>query len=206
LQDLMASEYGDQDAALVPNSIDRFAFYAPPRGRQEVPTVGVLYGSPHFKGFDVSAAAIRLARKTIPNLRVVCFGSEKPQSRLPLPPNTKFHYRPSQDKIRNLYTQCDVWLTASRSEGFNLPALEAMACRAPVVSTKAGWPAEGIVQHVNGVLAEVDDIPALAAGINWVLSRTPIQWQWLSEAAYQTEASPSWTESAKMFERALLAA
>jgi hypothetical protein len=31
--------------------------------------------------------------------------------------------------------KCDAWMTCSRSEGFNLPALEAMACRTPVVLT-----------------------------------------------------------------------
>src|SRR5208282_5263036 len=48
-------------------------------------------------------------------------------------------------------------LTASRSEGFNLPAMEAMACRTPVVSTRTGWPAEAVKTGINGVLVDVED-------------------------------------------------
>src|SRR5262245_42601030 len=38
---------------------------------------------------------------------------------------------PPQDRIRDLYARCDVWLTASRSDGFNLPAIESMLAEHP---------------------------------------------------------------------------
>src|SRR5262249_5082056 len=99
--------------------------------------------------------------------------------------------------------QCDVWITASRTEGFNLPAMEAMACRTPIVSTRAGWPEEAVKTGVNGVLVDVDDLTGFAQGIEWVLSRTDEEWRGLSENAYATATSGSWEASAKMFEEAL---
>lgn len=202
LQDLMANEYGDRNADLVLNSVDRSEFYAPERGKQVQPTVGLLYSTVNFKGLDISLEALSRVQHNHPNLNILSFGAEKPTPELSLPQNATFHYCPSIKTIRDIYSSCDVWLTASRSEGFNLPALEAMACRTPVVSTPTGWPADGVVDGMNGRLAT--DAASLADAVNWVLERDQIEWRSLSEAAYQTNASPSWKHSAQLFERSLL--
>lgn len=199
-------QYGQLDIDLVPNSVDRKQFFAPERGKQPVPTVGFLYSTGHTKGLDSALAAIHAVRKERPELRVVSFGGGTPSGEFPLPAGTEFSRLPEQTRIKDIYAGCDVWLSASRNEGFNLPALEAMACRTPVVSTRTGWPAEAIKTRWNGVLTEVDDVPALARGIEWVLSRSEPEWKTLSANAYATAAAGSWEESAKLFEKALLRA
>jgi len=203
LKDTMAAEYGDRTVDLVPNSVDRAQFYAPPRGKQERPTIGLLYSSVPFKGLDVALEAAQLVARRVPGLRIVAFGSELPTPRLELPAGSDFQYRPPQDRIREIYSRCDVWLTASRSEGFNLPALEAMACRTPVVSTRTGWPEEAIVPGQNGLLVDIDDRQALAAALEWILTRSEERWQELAENAYLTSSRGSWDESADLFEQAL---
>jgi glycosyltransferase involved in cell wall biosynthesis len=200
----MRTEYGDEIVDLVPNSVDRNQFFAPVRGKQSNPTVGLLYSLTPFKGLDVALAAVRNARQNIPNLRIVAFGGDRPRPGLELSENAEFHYCPPQDRIRELYARCDVWLTASRTEGFNLPAIEAMACRTPVVSTRTGWPEEAIVSGGNGVLVDVDDEDGLGKGIEWVLSRTDREWRDLSASAHETATAGSWQESADLFEAALV--
>ena len=201
LQDLMAVEYGDTSAVLVRNAVDHEQFCAPPRGKQKVPTIGFLYAPIHFKGTDVTLQAIDRLRQRIPNLRVIAFGIFQPD--LNFDKNIEFHYSPPQQQIRQLYAQCDVWVTASRSEGFNLPAMEAMACRTPVVSTRTGWPEEGIETGRNGVLVDVDDVDALAEGIQWVLRLAEADWSMVSSHAYETVAGYSWENSSLQFEQAL---
>jgi glycosyltransferase involved in cell wall biosynthesis len=142
-------------------------------------------------------------REEFPDLRILSFGSQQPNNQLALPKGTEFVFCPPQAQIRNIYSQCDLWITASRSEGFNLPAIEAMACRTPVVSTRTGWPEEAVKTAINGVLVDVDDQIGLANGIQWVLSRSDEDWRILSSNAFATVASSSWEASAKMFERAL---
>jgi glycosyltransferase involved in cell wall biosynthesis len=203
LKEIMEKEYGDGVIDLVPNSVDKNQFFAPARGKREIPTVGLLYSSASFKGLDASFAALRTVRKKIPNLRIVCFGSEHPRRDLPLPEGAEFILSPPQDQIRDIYGCCDVWVTASTSEGFNLPAMEAMACRTPVVATRTGWPDEAIRTRWNGVLVSVEDISGLADGIEWVLTRSEEDWRGLSSNAYQTVAASSWKSSASMFEEAL---
>src|SRR5207245_10338955 len=125
---------------------------------------------------------------------------------LALPERTEYHHRPPQDKIRDIYARCDVWVTASSSEGFNLPAMEAMACRTPVVSTRTGWPEEAVKTGWNGVLVDVDDVGGIATGIEWMLSQTDEAWRTLSANAFATVAESSWDASALMFEQALVRA
>jgi hypothetical protein len=131
LADVAAREYGDHFVSVVPNSVDTELFDSPPRGKQPVPTVGTMYSDARFKGSDIAFEAIRIARKSIPNLRVLSFGATKAFQRIDVPPGTEFHRNPPQARIRDIYSRCDAWLFASRSEGFGLPILEAMACRTP---------------------------------------------------------------------------
>jgi glycosyltransferase involved in cell wall biosynthesis len=203
LKQVMSTEYADNVVDLVPNSVDHAQFFAAVRGKQRVPTVGFLYSTAPFKGLDVSLAALQIVRERIPELRMVSFGTEYPISQLALPENTEFFFCPPQDELRNLYARCDVWITASRSEGFNLPAMEAMACRTPVVATRTGWPEEAVRSGSNGILVDIDDRIGLAQGVEWMLSRNDQEWRHLSSKAYATVASSSWEASAEIFEAAL---
>jgi glycosyltransferase involved in cell wall biosynthesis len=206
LRETIRSNYGDDCVDLVPNSVDRSQFYSVPRGKQNTPTVGALYSTALFKGLDLSLKAIGEVRGKIPQLKLCLFGSERPADHLPLPQYAEFLYRPSQEDIRALYSRCDVWVTASRSEGFNLPAMEAMACATPVVSTRTGWPEEAIVSQRNGVLVDLEDVEGLAGGVGWVLSRSEQDWRTLSANALQTASEGSWEQSAVLFEEALMKA
>jgi glycosyltransferase involved in cell wall biosynthesis len=203
LKNVIESEYGCTDVDLVPNSVDRDQFFAPVRGKQAVPTIGVLYSTHGVKGLEISLVAIEIVRHRMPDVRVISFGTEKPPGRIPLPAWVEFCFSPPQDALRTLYSQCDVWITASRAEGFNLPAMEAMACRTPVVSTRTGWPEEAVVTGENGVLVDVDDVDGLAAGLEWVLAQPDVQWRRLSQNAYETATAGSWEQSTALFEAAL---
>lgn len=204
LQDVMAEEYGDRETILVPNAVNRMQFWAAPREKNETPTVGLLYSTTPFKGVAASFSAISLSRNEIPSLRVVSFGSERPKRHLPLPPRSRFYYRPDQKQIRKIYEMCDVWLTCSTTEGFNLPALEAMACRTPVISTKTGWCRDGIIDGVNGYLVDAGDAEGIAKRLTGVLTMAPAKWREMSAAADMTTTAPSWTTSADLLERALV--
>jgi glycosyltransferase involved in cell wall biosynthesis len=203
LKRVMELEYGDPIVDLVPNSIDKSQFHANDRGKQAVATIGFLYATTPIKGLDITLEAVASVRKRTQRLQIISFGSETPIPELALPEGADFFYSPPQDKIRDLYGSCDVWVTASRSEGFNLPAMEAMACRTPVVATRTGWPEEAVKPRWNGILANVEDTKGIADGIEWVLSQRDEAWRKLSCNAYATVADTSWDASAALFEKAL---
>ena len=203
LVDLARTEYGDSNVSLVPNSVDTEQFYAAPRGKQPIPTVGMLYSTTPWKGCDVSFKAFSLAAQKIPGLRLVAFGTCEPTEDLPLPVGTKYIQQPSQDQIKDIYASCDVWLCGSSSEGFHLPLLEAMACRTPGVSTQAGGPSDIIEDGVNGYLVPVGDFTALANQLVHVLTLPESQWRSLSDAAYSTATRYTWDDATERFEAAL---
>lgn len=203
LVDLAKREYGDANVRLVLNSVETDQFFAPPRGRQKHPTVGLLYSPVKWKGVDVALKAIASATKRVPDLRVIAFGTTPETSSLPLPKNATFHLRPSQNTIRDLYASCDVWLCGSYSEGFHLTPLEAMACRCPVVSTSVGGPIDIIENGRNGFLVPIGDADALAERLVDVLSLDDSQWRAMSDAAFDTATRYTWDDATDLLENAL---
>jgi glycosyltransferase involved in cell wall biosynthesis len=203
LAELMASQYGDKNTSLVRNSVDTQQFHAPQRGKQAIPTVGLLYSEIAWKGCEVSFAAIALAAQTVSNLQVIAFGENDPSETLPLPPNTTYIRCPDQQAIKDVYARCDVWLCGSLSEGFGLTVIEAMACRCPVVSTAVGGPIDLLQSGVNGYLVPIGDVERLAQGITSILALPDSQWREMSESAYQTAVQYSWDDATVLFEAAL---
>ena len=201
LVDLAETKYGDSQVSLAPPSVDTKQFYAAPRNKQSVPTVGIMYSTIYWKGTDIALKAFSLAAEKIPNLRLVAFG-QAPSSELPLPANTEYVIQPDQDTIKDYYSKCDVWLLASRSEGFGLPIIEAMACRTPVISTPAGAAPE-ILSGGTGILVRAEDPEDMAKAIESICQLPNSQWQALSEAAYAKVNNYTWEDATAYFEAAL---
>jgi glycosyltransferase involved in cell wall biosynthesis len=206
LADVARDLSGDEAITLAPNAIDPAQFDAPPRGRQTRPTLGFAYSSSHWKGFDVCRVAVEKVRTKFPDVRVIGFGAEPEKKHQPLPPRTEYEERPAQDRIPRIYASADVWLSASRLEGFGLPALEAMACRTPLVATRYAGPMDFVVHGENGFLVDIDDADALAARACDVLSMPESAWKSMSEAAHRAAHAHSWLDSSRKFEEGLLEA
>lgn len=203
LRDVMKIEYGDTKVDLVLNSVDQYQFSAPVRAKQIRPTVGFLFSKAEFKGLDITLAAIQKLREHFPNLRAVSFGTAVPDGFPNWDSSIEFELSPAQYRLREIYAQCDVWITASRSEGFNLPAMEAMACRTPVVATRTGWPEDAIRDNHNGYLVDINDAMAIADRSTSILSMDDDAWQAMSLAAHTTATAGSWEQSTRQFEEAL---
>ncbi len=199
LVDLSRDKFGDPSAVVVPNAVDVEQFTAPPRSKRPEPTVGVMYSTVDFKGCDVSLKAYDLAKKQVPNLKLVSFGAEPPRAELPLPDGTDFRFQPPQGEIKDYYAKCDAWLFGSRSEGFGLPLLEAMACRTPVIATPAGAAPE-LCAAGGGILVPGEDPQAMAEQIVRVATMNESDWKTMSDAAYATATGYTWDDAAVRFE------
>src|SRR3954454_1722030 len=78
VKELLETRFGNADVTCVPNAVDLEKFTAPPRGKQDRPTVGFMYTPFLNKGSDVAIQAVERARQEVPDLRVVAFGSVAP--------------------------------------------------------------------------------------------------------------------------------
>jgi glycosyltransferase involved in cell wall biosynthesis len=115
-------------------------------------------------------------------------------------------HSPPQESIRDIYAGCDAWLFGSRSEGFGLPVLEAMACRTPVIATPTGAGPEAVKSGDNGFLVNHEDPAGMADAIVRICEMDDGTWRQVSESAYRTAAGYDWGPSTEMFERALQSA
>lgn len=205
LQRIMEDDYGDRTSVLVPNAIDHAHFTAPVREKQPVPTVGFMYGPGSIKGTDIALEAVRRLRAVLPQLRVVSFGSQAPADARAFE-GIEYRRQPSPEQLREAYASCDVWLCPSRSEGFGLPAMEAMGCRTPVVATPVGWPQDAIRDGWNGYLVPPGDAQATFEAALKLLQLDAPGWKAVSDQAQQTARAFTWDKSYAQFEAALQAA
>jgi len=202
LSDVISQETGCNDITLVPNSVDSSKFSAVPRGKQAIPTVGLMYSRVPWKGCDISLKAVELARQTIPNLKLVAFGADSLSDELPLPDKTHYLRCPAQSELKNFYAQCDAWLFGSRLEGFGLPILEAMACRTPVIGTPVGAAPELLAEGA-GILVKPEDPADMARAIEQICVMTEANWQTMSKLAHQRATSYTWEDATDLLEKTL---
>jgi len=65
------------------------------------------------------------------------------------------------DTVANLLQSTDLFILPSQTESFGLAALEAMACGAPVVASRAGGLPEVVEDGVSGILEPVGSVEAM---------------------------------------------
>jgi len=203
LIDILRNQYGNVNVELVPNGVDTKLFNAQHRNKQNSPVFSMMYATEKFKGTDVSIAAFEYAKKKYPNIKLLVFGSKNIDKNISLPEGATFYFSPDQEKIREIYSQSDAYIFSSRTEGFGLPVLEAMACRCPVIATKSGCAPDFIKHGVNGELNNIDDIRAQGESIIKIIEMSNSSWCAISEAAYEVATKQSWKKSIDKFEHIL---
>jgi glycosyltransferase involved in cell wall biosynthesis len=133
-----------QRVVVVPIGTDTEVFRPLP-GRKRVPGLVVTTASADvaMKGLTYLLEALAKLRTERPHARLVVVGEPRPASsaavaRLGLEGAVSFRPGISDAELVDLYCSASVVAVPSLYEGFSLPAVEAMACCAPVVATSGG--------------------------------------------------------------------
>ena len=74
-----------------------------------------------------------------------------------------------QDAVEEILSVSDLFLMPSSSESFGLAALEAMACKVPVISTNTGGLPELNVNGETGFLSDIGDVADMAKNAIYIL-------------------------------------
>ncbi len=102
-------------------------------------------------------------------------------------------------QLNQLYNDCDVFVSPTRAEAFNLPCLEALACGKPVITTNFGGQTDFIEQGNEGVLIKykLEEVKhdIMYEGIKWA---TPEQKDLMSamRSMVQHKDKTNWKEQA----------
>lgn len=162
LQD-MAHELG-VECSYIPNGIDliQFGLDVPIESR-DPNRVMMLYHTHPVKGSEDGLAALALARRDLPGLRVTLFGTWSAPAGLP--DWIDYHRLPSQDQLRACYNRSAIFVSPARVEGWPLPPAEAMLCGAAVVATDIGGHREYGIDGETALLSPPRDPQALAQNL-----------------------------------------
>lgn len=90
----------------------------------------------------------------------------------------------SQNSVEEIYSIGDLFLLPSESESFGLAALEAMACKVPVIASHTGGLPELVVNEETGFTSPVGDVEKMAKDALYILQDDD-RWQQFSEQAFQ---------------------
>ena len=108
----------------------------------------------------------------------------------------------SADRIAALYAGADVFVLASRFEGYGMAYAEALAHGLPVVGTTAGAIPDTVPPDA-GVLVEPNDVKALTRTLRMMIEN-PKERQWLASGARAAgQALPTWEDQAKLLAGAI---
>jgi glycosyltransferase involved in cell wall biosynthesis len=157
LKELVETTGKGKVLAVVPNGVDFLTYYraVPETDRSGV---GTIYSSHVAKDPNTILAVVRNIRRARPKLPVRIFGDSRRPKQLP---RDTYHRYPSLKEARKIYSRSQVWILASRAEGFGLPVLEAMACGCAVVATDCGGPRDLIRNGETGFLVPIGDVRAI---------------------------------------------
>jgi N-acetyl-alpha-D-glucosaminyl L-malate synthase BshA len=165
---------------VIPNFIDlkRFSMKAKDHFKKAIAPAGekILIHTSNFRKVKRTQDVVRIfaiVNKTIPSkLLMVGDGPERSECEqlcrdLGVTDNVRFLGK--QEAIEEILSVGDLFMMPSQSESFGLAALEAMACRVPVISSNAGGLPELNVEGITGFMCDPGDIDTMAAKSIYIL-------------------------------------
>lgn len=134
------------------------------------------------KGFHRVIECLPSLRRSWPDLHYLIVGGPSGEgdwtgrlrrmvSELQLQNSVHFLGSVAQDKLKSVLSAADVFVLATRNEGWANVILEAMACGLPVVATDVGGNREVVSSENVGCIVPFGDSAALEAGIDTALNK-----------------------------------
>jgi len=108
----------------------------------------------------------------------------------------------SSERLSELYARADLFVVASRFEGYGMAFSEAIAHGLPVVGTAIGALPD-IIPAGAGVLVAPDDAAALATALRRLIDSATERCRMAGNARAAAQALPRWQDSAKLFAAAI---
>ena len=135
-------------------------------------TLGVVSRLEPIKGMDLVVPAFAEVLKDYPNTQLLVVGDgtlraamEEQAAQFGCASHIRFVGRQPQEELSQWYSQMDIVLMPSRSEGFGLTAIEAMAHGCVMVASDVGGLPEVVRDGICGLLHRTEDVADMASKI-----------------------------------------
>ena len=170
----------ENEIRVIPNFIDltRFSLKAKDHFKKAIAPAGekILIHTSNFRKVKHTRDVVRIFAKVIEKIpsKLLMVGdgeqrTECEQLARDLGVSDNVRFLGKQDAIEEILSVSDLFLMPSQSESFGLAALEAMACKVPVISSNAGGLPELNVDGVTGFLKDVGDVDGMAEQAIYIL-------------------------------------
>jgi N-acetyl-alpha-D-glucosaminyl L-malate synthase BshA len=170
----------ENDIKVIPNFVDLNRFSLKEKGhfKKAIAPEGekILVHTSNFRSVKRTDDVIRIfaevVKKIPAKLLMVGDGKERAdceQLCRDLGVNADTRFLGKQDAIEEILSVADLFIMPSQSESFGLAALEAMACKVPVISSNAGGLPELNIDGVTGFLKDVGDVQGMAEKAIYIL-------------------------------------
>lgn len=143
---------------------------------EAAPVLGVVSRLEPIKGMDLVVPAFAEVLKMYPETQLLVVGDgslrafmEEQAAQLGCAEAITFVGRQPQEQLAQWYRQMDIVLMPSRSEGFGLTAIEAMASGCVVVASDVGGLPEVVRDGACGLLHRTEDVADMAENINTLI-------------------------------------
>ncbi|MEC7641060.1 MAG: glycosyltransferase family 4 protein [Nitrospinota bacterium] len=196
LQEILADQYRqDSERLVTPVELDHF--FCHEKQWNQPPRICLLHHDYDWKGYADGITAINKVMAQNIDLKVTVFG-EKLENPQPLFRSAGFefdyHYRPTGDSLQRIYTESDIYLCPSWHEGLGMTAMEAMACRAALVSTDTGGCRDYAIPGETALLSQPRNPDTLAENLSRVITDPALMKQ-LSATGHQKIREFDWQEN-----------
>lgn len=189
------------DCVLIPNGIDFDVFNIdspiPERKRR---VVSMLYNKSEHKGARYGIEALKQLKAKYPDLKAILFGI--PKRPKDLPRWIQYVQNATQEQLRNIYNQSQIYLCPSLKEGFGLTGAEAMACGAAYVASDYGGVHEYTVDGRDVLLSKPKDVDGLAAHVSYLFDHEDKRIE-LAQNGYEDIQCFDWNQSVDKWEKVM---
>ena len=193
LKEILKTDY-QQDAEALVTPVNEFTFYKEKNNDEINSRVCIMHHDYDWKGYKDAIKAVKKVRAENCEIELVVFG-EKLKDPTPLYEEAGFtfeyHYRPTGEALRKIYSSCGTFLCSSWYEGLGMPAMEAMMCGAALVTTDTGGSWDYALNEETALVSPSKDPEALAKNLARILGDDSLRLK-LAEMGYQKIRQFSW--------------
>jgi glycosyltransferase involved in cell wall biosynthesis len=191
--------------------VDRFVPSNVPKDKNTIFFLSLLDEFHKYKGLEYLLEALKIVKTQIPDVKLVVGGKgsllehyQQLAASLELVDNVEFHGFIPEDKITDYYSRANVFVLPSISsvqEGFGIVALEALACKTPVITTEIVGVSSDLKKQNAGLIIPPRDSKSLAEAITRILSNEDLQREMGENGRRLVKAKYTWQTIAEMTEK-----
>lgn len=159
---------GIQNLHYIPNAINREKYRIIRDIDSRKNCIVMMYSEAERKGSLYGIEAIKRIKEKKTDVEAILFGKfPRPVN---LPAWIQYFENPEQDfLVKEIYNRAKIFICSSIYEGWGLPAMEAMACGAAVVTTDCGGVRDFAIPDITAKVCRIQDVEALEQAVIQIL-------------------------------------